>query len=99
MALNDDIVAAVANANFKTMAEMQLTNALGHQKRLDMIAESSVGSILERMNTLDVSEAAGVAGVVNADLAEIIGQLSGAVANAQQLMKGAQTTVPVTVPD
>ena len=48
------------------------------------------------MNTLDVSEAAGVAGVVNADLAEIIGQLSGAVANAQQLMKGAQTTLPET---
>jgi hypothetical protein len=96
MALNADIIEAVANANFKTMAEMQMTNALGHQKRLDMIAEASIGTILERMNTLDVSEAAGVAGVVNADLAEVIAQLSGVVANAQQLMKGAQTTPPVT---
>jgi len=96
MALNEDILAAVANANFKSMAEMQLTNSLAHQNRVNLIAESSLGTILERMNTLDVSEAAGVAGVVNADLAEIIGQLSGAVANAQQLMKGAQTTLPET---
>ena len=96
MALNVDIIEAVANSNFKTMAEMQVTNALSHQNRLQLIAESSLGTILERMNTLDVSEAAGVAGVVNADLAEIIGQLSGAVANAQQLMKGAQTTLPET---
>lgn len=94
--LNEDILAAVANSNFKAMAEMQLTNALAHQNRVNLIAESSLGTILERMNTLDVSEAAGVAGVVNADLAEIIGQLSGAVANAQQLMKGAQTTLPET---
>ena len=96
MALNPDIIEAVANSNFKTMAEMQVTNSLAHQNRLNLIAESSLGSILERMNTLDVSEAAGVAGVVNADLAEVIGQLSGAVANAQQLMKGAQTTLPET---
>ena len=96
MALNETILEAVANSNFKAMAEMQLTNALSHQNRVNLIAESSLGTILERMNTLDVSEAAGVAGVVNADLAEIIGQLSGAVASAQQLMKGAQTTPPET---
>jgi hypothetical protein len=96
MALNADIIEAVANSNFKTMAEMQVTNALGHQNRLNLIAESSLGTILEKMNTLDVAEAAGVAGVINADLAEIIGQLSGAVANAQQLMKGAQSTNPET---
>jgi hypothetical protein len=75
---------------------MQVTNALSHQNRLQLIAESSLGTILEKMNTLDVAEAAGVAGVINADLAEIIGQLSGAVANAQQLMKGAQSTLPET---
>ncbi len=96
MALSEDIVAAVANSNFKTMAEMQLTNALNHQNRVNVIAESSLGAILEKMNTLDPTEAAGVSGVVASDLAEVIGQLSGAVANAQQLMKGAQTTQPET---
>lgn len=94
MALSEDIVEAVANSNFKAMSEMQLTNALQHQNRVNVIAESSLGSILEKMNTLDPTEAAGVAGVVTADLAEVIGQLSGAVASAQQLMKGAQSTPP-----
>ncbi len=96
MALSEDIVSAVANSNFKSMAEMQLTNALSHQQRLQILAESSLGTVLERMNTLDPTEAAGVSGVVAADLAEVIGQLSGAVANAQQLMKGAGNTPPVT---
>jgi len=96
MALSEDIVAAVANSNFKTMAEMQVTNALAHQNRVNVIAESSLGTILERMNTLDPTESAGVSGVISADLAEKIGELSGAVASAQQLMKGAQSTPPET---
>ena len=96
MALSQEIIDAVANSNFKAMAEMQLTNQLAHQQRLQILAESSLGTVLERMNTLDPTEAAGVSGVVASDLAEVIGQLSGAVANAQQLMKGAQTTVPET---
>lgn len=96
MALNDDIIEAVANSNFKSMAEMQLTNQLAHQQRLQLLAESSLGTVLERMNTLDPTESAGIAGVVASDLSKVIGQLSGAVANAQQLMKGAQTTIPTT---
>lgn len=96
MALNPDVIEAVANSNFKAMAEMQLTNALAHQNRVNVLAESSLGTILERMNTIDVAESAGISGVVASDLAEVIGQLSGAVANAQQLMKGAQTTIPTT---
>lgn len=98
MALSQEIIDAVANSNFKAMAEMQLTNQLAHQQRLQILAESSLGTVLERMNTLDPTEAAGVSGVVASDLAEVIGQLSGAVASAQQLMKGAQTTPPVTTP-
>ena len=47
MALNPDIIEAVANSNFKTMAEMQVTNSLAHQNRLNLIAESSLGTILE----------------------------------------------------
>jgi len=96
MALSEDIVSAVANANFKSMAEMQLTNSLNHQARLQILAESSLGQVLERMNTLDPTESAGVSGVISADLAEKIGELSGAVASAQQLMKGAQSTPPET---
>ncbi len=69
---------------------------LGHRARLDLIAESSLGQILNRMNALDPSEAASISGVVSSDMAEKMGELSAAVANAQQLMKGAQTTLPET---
>ncbi len=96
MALDSGILDAVANANFKAMSEIGVQNALSHQHRVNVISEASLGQILERMNTLDPTEAAGVAGVVASDLAEVIGNLSGVVANAQQLMKGANTTPPVT---
>jgi len=94
--IDESTFAAVNNANYKTVAEMGILNALAHQNRVNVIAESALGTMVERMNTLDVAEAAGVSGVVSSDLAEIIGNLSGAVANAQQLMKGAGNTPPVT---
>lgn len=96
MPLDEAILSAVANANFKTMAEMATQNAISHQQRLQLISESSLGKILENMNTLDPTESAGISGVISSDLAETISQLAGAVANSQQLMKGAQTTLPET---
>ena len=96
MALDQGVVDAVTNANFKSIAELGTIGALGHRSRLDLIAESSLGQILNRMNALDPAEAASVATVVSADLGEKLGELSAAIANAQQLMKGAQTTQPET---
>jgi len=96
MALDQGILDAVANNNLKAIAEMGTLNALSHQNRCNLIAESSLGQILNRMNALDPSEAASISGVVSSDLSEKLGELSGAVANAQQLMKGAQTTPPPT---
>jgi hypothetical protein len=94
--LDEGILASVVNANFKTLAEMQVVNSLGHQNRMNAIFESSIGQIVNKMNTLDPTEAASVAGVVNADLAKELAQLGSAVAGIQQLMKGAQTTLPET---
>ena len=94
--LDPAVLAAVANGNFKTIAEMGTYNALAHQNRVNVLAEASLGQILNRMNSLDPEEAASISGVVSSDLAEKIGELSGAVASAQQLMKGAQTTMPQT---
>lgn len=96
MALDASIVEAVANANFKTMAELSTQNSISHQNRLQLIAESSLSQQLNRMNALDPAEAASITGVVSSDMAEKLGELSAAVANAQQLMKGAQTTPPPT---
>ena len=96
MALDTTIVEAVANYNFKSNAERATQNMDAHQQRLQLLAESSLGQILNKMNTLDPTEAASISGVVSSDLAEKIGELSGAVAGAQQLMKGAGNTPPVT---
>ena len=96
MALDQGVLDAVTNANFKSIAEMGTLNALAHQNRLNLIAESSLGQILNRMNSLDPEEAASISGVVSSDLSEKLGEMSAAVANAQQLIKGAQTTPPPT---
>lgn len=96
MPLDQGVLDAVTNANFKALAEQSTMNMLGHQHRLNLIAESSLGQILNRMNALDPSEAASISGVVSSDMAEKMGELSAAVASAQQLMKGAQTTLPET---
>ena len=96
MPLNAEIVEAVANYNFKANAERQTVNADAHQARLFLLAEASLAQQLNRMNSLDPAEAASISGVVSSDLAEKIGELSGAVANSQQLMKGAQSTLPET---
>lgn len=96
MALNDTIIEAVANANFKSVAEMGLMNALAHQNRVNVIAETALATNLERMSTLDPTEAAGIAGVVGADLAEVIGQLGAVVGSIQQYSKTAGNTPPVT---
>lgn len=96
MALDQGVLDAVTNANFKSVAEQATINMLGHQQRLQILAESSLGQILNKMNNLDPAEAASISGVVSADMAEKIGELSAAVANSQQLMKGAQTTLPET---
>ena len=96
MALDQGVLDSTVNSNFKTIAEMQTVNALGHQNRMNAIFESSIGQIVNKMNTLDPTEAASVAGVVSSDLAEKVAELGTAVAGIQQLMKGAQTTLPET---
>jgi len=96
MALDPGVLDSVVNSNFKTLAEQVATNTANHQHRLQLIAESSVGQILNRMNSIDPTEAAGIAAVSNAALAKEISQLNGAVAAIQQMMKGAQTTKPET---
>jgi len=96
MALDQGVVDGVTNANFKSVAELQTVNMLSHQNRLQMIAESSVGQILNKMNGLDPAEAASIGGVVRSDLSKDVAALGAAVSSIQQMMKGAQTTLPET---
>lgn len=91
MPIDQGVLDAVVNSNFKTLAEQVATNTANHQHRLQLIAESSLGQIVNRMNSIDPIEAQSVATVSN-KLAELGSQ----VAALQQLMKGAQTTLPET---
>lgn len=96
MPLDAGIVDSVTNANFKAMAEMQVTNALQHQNRMNAIFESSIGQIVNKMNTLDPTEAASVRTVSESGLAKSLSDLGAAVSGIQQMLKGAQTTLPET---
>lgn len=96
MPLDESIVSAVANSNFKTNSELASLNAISHQNRLQLLAESSLGLILERMNTLGPVEASAVHQVNNSNLASKLSELSAAISNTQQMIKGAQSTPPQT---
>lgn len=96
MALDPGILDSVTNSNFKTLAEQVATNAAAHQQRLQLLAESSLGRILKNLNETDVEEAQAIRTVSTSDLAGKISELSAAVASIQQMIKGAQTTLPET---
>lgn len=80
MPLDDSILAAVANANFKTNAEMATQNNVLSAQRLQILAEKALAKSLESMDTTQSTEI---------DAGALVAQL-------QQLMKGAQTTLPET---
>jgi hypothetical protein len=107
MALDQGVLDAVTNANFKTIAEAAAVglaqaqaasaqNLASHQQRLQLLAESSMGQILNRMNSLDSEEAAAIAKVEKSDLGKLITELGSQIAGLQQMLKGAQTTLPET---
>ena len=96
MALDQGVLDAVTNANFKTLAERIAVNAASHDNRLQLLAEASLGQILNRMNSLDPAQAASIARVHRTPSGDAANDVAAAVALAQQLMKGAQTTPPVT---
>lgn len=93
MPLQENVVEAVSNANFKTIGDtssqfsnMILSQAIEGQRNMSAIREKSVARSLERMDVMNSDE-----GVLNNG-----GQLATLVALAQQIMKGAQTTLPET---
>ena len=89
-ALDPTVVAAVANSNFKAMAEMQLTNQLAHQQRLQLLAESSLGSILKSQNSLDISEAVATSKISNSDVAGKLAVLAAAISSNKQILAAAE---------
>jgi hypothetical protein len=107
MALDETIVADVANSNFKVIANatasgvaqagsLAALNAASHQHSLNLISAAFIAEAIMPRAGVDVSEAVGVKKVAEADLARTVDELGTAVAALQQIMKGAQTTRPET---
>lgn len=94
--LDDSTFEAVNNANLKVFGEMQAANALSHQNRVNVIAETAMVKALDSLHTTSVPEGLGLAAAQRGDLAKIVSELGAAVAGLQQMVKGAQTTPPVT---
>jgi hypothetical protein len=96
MPLDESIISAVANANFKSMAELGVQNTLAHQNRLQILAEKALAKSLEAMDTTDITEGLGLAAAQRGDLAKVLIELTAAIASGQQQAKTAQTTPPTT---
>ena len=105
--LDPSVIQAVANSNFKTNSEfvtqalaqagaMQFQNAVAHQNRVNVLAESALAKMLKNATELDPEEAASIAKVEKSDISKVLAELGASIAAIQQQMKGAQTTLPET---
>jgi hypothetical protein len=105
--LDQSVIQAVANGNFKTNAEfmtqalaqvgaMQMQNAAAHQNRINVLAEAALAKMLKNATELDPEEAASIAKVEKSDIGKVLAELGATIAGIQQQLKGAQTTLPET---
>lgn len=96
MALDSGMLDSVTNANFKVLAESATMNMVSHQARLNLLAESSLAQMLNKLNALDPAEAAAIKTVDESGLAKQLADMGIAIASIQASLKGAQSTLPET---
>ena len=105
--LDPGVLAGVINANFKVISEMTTAglaqagslsaqNAVAHQHGLNLVQQSVLTEALMQRAGIDVSEGTATKKVAEADLSRSVSELGAAIAALQQIIKGAQTTPPVT---
>ena len=86
--------------NYKAITDMIITDAIGHKRRTEGILEAALTKNIEAVHGTSVSEGLGMSTAMQGGLPSQIASLGMAAAaltsTAQQLMKGAQTTPPVT---
>lgn len=100
----DTVVEAVAVTNIKTIAEMaawttaqSMKDAVSHAKRVDVLAETYLARALKTADEVDPEQAAATVKLLTGnDLGQIMASLGAVISQLQQVMKGAQTTPPVT---
>jgi hypothetical protein len=86
--LDGGLLDAVANANFKTLAEGPIIDAQAHRNRLNGIFEASLGNIVSSLNGQDPTMTDAVAQQVQTGAAQASAtqHLAGALAAAMQLL-------------
>lgn len=104
MPVNEVAVDAVGINNVKTIGEaaaaataLSIQNSVAHQNRMNVLAESAMGSIVKKLTEVDITEAVAVLKATSGnEVASGIAQLTAALSSSQQAAKAAQTTPPVT---
>lgn len=105
--LDPTVVQAVANNNFKALAEgaayyanIQMADAQASASRRAQAADAAHAVLLKKMAELDAAEAQAIVkhntGYDQASLSSLITSLGSAVAGLQQIVKTSQTTPPET---
>lgn len=97
-------VEAVNVANVKTVAEMAawttaqaMRDHVAHSNRLNILAETYLSRALKSADEVDPEQAAATLKLLTGnDFAQTLASFGAVVAQLQQIVKGAQTTPPVT---
>src|SRR3972149_6560938 len=103
MARSQDLVDSVADDKIKTIAgapafyaAQAMGNAVAHQNRIAVLAETALAQSIKLLTEIDPAESVSVLKMLSGnDLAQQLSALGSAVAQVQQIVKGAQTTPPV----
>jgi len=89
--LDDSMLAAVANANFKTLAEGPIIDAQRHRNRVNGIFEASLGNIVSSLSGADPTVTDAIATQIQqgSSQSQASQTLAAALATAMQLLAAA----------
>lgn len=97
--VNEQVVDSVASSNFKNLGDspafytsMGHANAVSHQQRLNLIAETGVAASMRALSITPQEEASANATSKNADVSSLISALLASLSSSQQAVKTAQST-------
>ena len=97
MPLNESVVDAVANSDFKANSEIHTQDVTAHRNRVLVIAENATAGQINRMLSMDIEQALSIKQATTGHAAgESATQSALGMAAVQALVKAAQTTPPTT---
>lgn len=76
--------------------DLAAKNAIANQQRMNEIGAAATTLSINKLINMDPGEASAINTVNSGEIAKALSQLGASVAGLQQMMKGAQTTPPVT---